>query len=399
MSKITNVAKKLSTKKLFATVIALVLILTVFTSTVLADVPNQYDVKVVDAGEPMMVTTAKLQASEVLSGAGIEVESDDLVDETNFVAGEGGEIVISRLNTIDVEFEGNTQSYDVYSATVGEALSEIGATLEKKDKTNYSSDAKVEEGMDITILSAASVSLTDGGKTIKYAISRGTVSDVLKLAGVKLGKNDYTEPALDKKIKANSKVKVFRVEYKNEVKSETIKYTTKTVNDSSMKKGTKKVVTKGVNGKKDVTYKVKYVNGKSDGKTKVSETVTKAAVQEVVKVGTKKTSKNGISEGDVISGRYTHYCACATCNGNSRGVTSSGRRIRNGMSNPHYVACNWLPLGTVIKVDGTKYTVVDRGGSGLSKKGRIDIFTPEGHAACYRLGTGSCKIKIVRLGW
>ena len=399
MSKITNAAKRLSTKKIFAAVIALVLISTVFTSTVFADVPNQYDVKVVDAGEATTVTTAKLQAAEVLSSAGIEVESDDIVDDSNFVAGEGGEIVISRLNTINVEFAGNTQSYDVYSPTVGEALSEIGATIEKKDVTSYSSNTKVEEGMNISILKAASVSITDANKTVKYAISRGTVADALKLAGVELGAEDYTEPSLDKKIKADSKIKVFRVVYKNETKSETVKYTTKKINDKTLAKGKTKVVTKGVNGKKNVTYSVKYINGKEDSKKKVSETVTKEAVQEVIKVGTKKTSKNGISEGDIINGKYTHYCACATCNGNSRGVTSSGKRIRNGMSNPYYVACNWLPLGTVIKVDGTKYTVVDRGGSGLSRKGRIDIFTPEGHSACYKYGTGSCKIEIVRLGW
>ena len=110
-------------------------------------------------------------------------------------------------------------------------------------------------------------------------------------------------------------------------------------------------------------------------------------------------SKWGYKVGQTINGRYTHYCACATCNGNSNGITSSGRRISNGMANPYYIACNWLPLGSVINVDGTNYTVVDRGGSGLSATGRIDIFTPEGHAACYRYGTGPCTIKIVRLGW
>ena len=53
----------------------------------------------------------------------------------------------------------------------------------------------------------------------------------------------------------------------------------------------------------------------------------------------------------------------------------------------------------VIEVDGVQYTVADRGGSGLSKAGKIDIFTPEGHAACLKKGIGSCTIKIVRLGW
>lgn len=399
MSKITNAVKKLSTKKIFAAVIALVLMLTVFTSTVFAEVPNQYEVKIVDSGRAVKATTSKLQVEDVLESAGIEVETDDRVDSTNFVAGEGGEIVINRLNTVNVAFAGNTQSYDVYSATVGEALDEIGVTLSKTDKTNYSLGEYVEDGMDINILKASSVSLNDGKKTTKYAISRGTVADLIDLAGITLGAEDYTEPALSTKLKANMTVKLYKVVYKQETKKETVKYTTKKVKDNTLASGKKKVATKGVNGAKNVTYKVKYVNGKASGKQKVSETVTKAAVQEVVKVGTKKTTKNGISEGDIISGKYTHYCACATCNGNSRGITTSGKKIRNGMKNPYYVACNWLPLGSVIKVGGQKYTVVDRGGSGLSRKGRIDIFTPEGHSACYKYGTGSCKIEIVRLGW
>ena len=399
MSKITNAVKGLSSKKILAAVIALVLILTVFTSTVFAEVPKQYEVKIVDSGVAMKATTSKLQVEDVLESAGVEVESDDRVDSTDFVAGEGGKIVINRLNTVKVAFAGNTQSYDVYSSTVGEALNEIGVTLAKTDKTNHSLSKRVEEGMNINILSAASVSLNNGNKTVKYAITRGTVADLLELAGVTLSGDDYTVPALNQKLKENMKVNLYRVVYKQEVKKETIKYTTKTVKDKTLASGKKKVATKGVNGAKNVTYKVKYVNGKASGKQKVSEAVTKAAVQEVVKVGTKKTTKNGISEGQVISGKYTHYCACATCNGNSRGITTSGKKIRNGMKNPYYVACNWLPIGSVIKVGGQKYTVVDRGGSGLSRKGRIDIFTPQGHSACYKLGTGSCKIEIVRLGW
>ena len=69
------------------------------------------------------------------------------------------------------------------------------------------------------------------------------------------------------------------------------------------------------------------------------------------------------------------------------------------MADPYYVACNWLPLGSVISVNGKNYTVVDRGGSGLSARGRIDIYTPAGHQAALKGGTGSCSITIVRLGW
>ena len=300
MSKLIKAAKGLKTKKIFAAAIALVLILVVFTSTVFAQGPQEYEVRLADSGEVVTVKTASSQAS---------------------------------------------------------------------------------------------------------------VEDLLKLANVELDSNDYTIPAVSQTVEAGTTVDVNRVDYKEVTVTEKVKYSTETKKDKKLAKTQQKVVTKGKNGKKKVTYSVMYINGVATYKEAVSEVVTKEPVTKVVKVGTKKIkgatdykengvkSKGGYKVGQVISGRYTHYCACARCNGNSRGITSSGKKIKNGMSNPYYVACNWLPLGTIINVDGTYYTVVDRGGSGLSRKGRIDIFTPEGHSACYRYGTGKCTIEIVRLGW
>lgn len=408
MSKIIDTAKIMSLKKIFAAVIAIVLVLTIFSSTVLADVPDQYDVTILDAGDEITVTTTETQPTTILESAGITVNDKDLIDISKFNEGEGGEIKISRLNSVNVEFEGHIQSYNVYSPTVGEALNEIGVTIKKNDKLNYSASSRVKNGMVINIKEAFSSSLSADGKTIKYAVTEGKVSDLLRVAGVKLSGEDFTEPSIDKSLKKNMKVKVFRVEYKKETKTEKIKYSTKEIKDKTLNLGKKKVTTKGKDGSKKVTYQVKYVNGKPQNSKKLTEVVTKKAVTKVVKVGTKKVSnikpngvqsRNGFTLGQVIQGRYTHYCACATCNGNSRGITTSGKRIRNGMSNPYYIACNWLPLGSVIKTKGHYYTVVDRGGSGLSRTGRIDIFTPEGHSACYRYGTGSCKIEIIRLGW
>ena len=283
---------------------------------------KHYDVKIVDSGEETTVTTTETEPIEILKEAGITFNSDDKMNLDSFEQGEGGTIVIRRFNSISIEFDGKIQTYGVYAETVGEALSEIGAEVDENDEIDHSFSDKIQNGMVINIVSVFSVSLTVDGKTSEYEINKGKVADLIKLAGISLGKNDRTEPSLDSELKDGMTVKVVRAK-----------------------------------------------------------------------------SKSGFSVGQKISGKYSHYCACATCNGNSRGITSSGKKIYNGMKNPYYVACNWLPLGSVIKIDGKEYTVVDRGGSGLSRKGRVDIFTPEGHSACYKYGVGSCSIEIVRLGW
>ncbi len=202
-------------------------------------------------------------------------------------------------------------------------------------------------------------------------------------------------------------INVYRVEIKTVTKNEKIAHKTNTIKDSSLEKGKTKIETKGEDGERSVTYRITYINGAQSEKREVASTVIKESVTEVKRVGTKAViienngveKHNGIAVGSVISGSYTHYCACEICCGKSNGITASGKKLTNGMDNPYYVACNWLPLGSIIEVSGVTYTVVDRGGSGLSRTGRIDIYTPEGHDAAKKNGRGSASIKILRLGW
>lgn len=413
-------AGKRSFRTVLTIVIALVLLVTMFAGTAFAKTSDEYTVSIVDGSRSVAVTTTETEPIEILKSAGIVVSAGDKLDISDFKESEGGSIVVNRLNTIYVEFDGNITAYQIYSHTVGEAFSQLGINVKNSDQINYSLNTEIADGMVIKITSAQYVTLKADGTEAKFALTNGTVADLLKTAGVTLGKDDYTEPSLDSKLEKDLVIKVKRVEYKTVEKTEKIKYSTVETKDKSLEDGKKKVITKGENGEAEVTYKVRFVNGKEKDSTEVSRIVTKEATKQEVVVGTKKTekkkskkdddsssevkangvkSKNGYKLGQVIKGRYSHYCACATCNGNSRGITSSGKKIKNGMADPHYVACNWLPLGTVISVDGTNYTVVDRGGSGLSRQGRIDIFTPGGHSECYKLGVGGCSIEIVRLGW
>ncbi|MGN0524364.1 MAG: G5 domain-containing protein [Eubacterium sp.] len=411
MTNQSKVAGRSALKVILSAVLVIVLIVSTFTATAFAETVDMYDVKVIDNGQEIIITTDETEPIEILNTAGIALSTDDMVDITSFKQGEGGTIVINRLSTVNVRFDDTINAYGVYATTVGDALLELGLSVKSEDAINYSFDAPIENGMVISIDTAFSVSLSADGDTTKYAIIEGTVSDLLSLAGIELGADDYTKPSLETQLSAGMKVKVYRVTYAEITETEDIAFSTKKTNDSTLNQGTEKVIKNGVKGSKDVTYNVKYVNGKEAGREAISEVITKTPVSKEVKVGTKKvsttanvksngvTSRNGYTVGQVISGRYTHYCACSRCCGKSDGVTASGKRVYNGMADPYYVACNWLPLGSVISVNGKNYTVVDRGGSGLSTRGRIDIYTPAGHQAALKGGTGSCTITIVRLGW
>lgn len=397
-------------RSIVTAVIAFVVIIAVCATTAFAQLAASYNVSITVDDSTFTITTNETEPVEILSQANVKLKSSDKLDVTDFKGGKGGEIRVSSLKTVNVEYGDAIRPFKVYADNVKDALNEIGVDYEKAKYVSYPLTAAVADGMIIKITNPDSVTVSVDGDKIKFAVINGTVANLLKAMNITLGEDDYTSPSLKTKIRENMTVKVYRVSFKEQTVTEKVKPKTTTKKDSSAYKGIETVVSKGKSGTADVTYEVKYVNGKATKKTEVSRETVKAAKNKVVKVGSKKTSgttnvksngvkkKNGFTVGQEITGRYTHYCACGRC-GSGTGKTASGKKVSNGMKNPYYIACNWLPLGSVVNIDGANYTVVDRGGSGLSQVGRVDIFTPEGHSACYRYGTGSCKLTIIRLGW
>ncbi len=71
-------------------------------------------------------------------------------------------------------------------------------------------------------------------------------------------------------------------------KTRAIPFTTRRVSDPTLAKGTIKVRTHGVAGRKVLTYEVTFTNGVQTGKRLVRKAVTKAPVTRVIAVGTKE---------------------------------------------------------------------------------------------------------------
>ncbi|MGC5053516.1 G5 domain-containing protein [Micromonospora sp. DT48] len=67
-----------------------------------------------------------------------------------------------------------------------------------------------------------------------------------------------------------------------------VPYKTRTVNDSSLAKGTKKVSTRGVPGVRTLTYEVTVVDGVQTEKKLITSEITTQPVTRVVRVGTKQ---------------------------------------------------------------------------------------------------------------
>lgn len=90
----------------------------------------------------------------------------------------------------------------------------------------------------------------------------------------------------------------------------------------------------------------------------------------------------------------THYCSCEKCCGpGAKGITASGKRVEPGM----VAMASYYPFGTQIMINGTMYTVEDRGSALEGNIHRVDIYVPD-HAQALRMGRYTTTAKIYRLG-
>jgi 3D (Asp-Asp-Asp) domain-containing protein len=184
------------------------------------------------------------------------------------------------------------------------------------------------------------------------------------------------------------------------VEQVTIPYETITKNVSSNSNNTtNNVLQNGVDGLKEVTYKIKYQNDIEIERTVISETIIKEAVNKIVQVqsnsltttsrsGSYKTTTTTTTASNTLASKVegitpqvvtlnaSAYCSCSTCCGKTNGITASGATATAWYT---VAAGKGYPLGTIIyipalsnKPNGGWFVVQDRGGAISNNK--LDIF-------------------------
>lgn len=281
-------------------IIATVLLAVFCAGTVFAAATATYTVTVVDDGQVRSVITTRSDANAILEQAEVKVGADDKVDLSDFTSGEDSTITIYRAKNVTVS-DGKAFTKSIVAAgTVADAVAKSGMTLKKSDVLNFSKDTPLKEGMSICVQVAFPIKVTADGKTTEIEVVGGTVEEAIRAAGVSMDKDDESTPAKDQPVTEGMQIRVDRVEYQLRTQTETIAFEKITEKSVSMYTDQRKVVQKGENGEKEVTYKDRYVNGKLVKTTVDSEKVLKEAVDQKTLVGTlrrvtKIKLKNGLT--------------------------------------------------------------------------------------------------------
>ena len=179
------------------------------------------------------------------------------------------------------------------------------------------------------------------------------------------------------------------------VEQEIIPYETITKDASQGSTDTKnKVIQQGVDGIKEITYKIKYQNDEEIERTKLSEKVIKEPVNKIVQIQKNVTSRSTVSRtGTESTGttkifKVTAYCSCAKCCGKTTGYTASGTKATAGRT---IAASSQFAFGTKLIINGQEYVVEDRGGAVTGNK--IDIYM-NSHAEALAWGVKYLPVQV-----
>ena len=274
---------------------ALIIAAAVFALMLSACGGAEVSVKINDNGTASTVSGKDdMTVSQLIEKAEIKLGSKDEVTpskELKWKEANASEITIKRYAKVNVVNGSEKKTVELVGGTVEKAIEKAGFKLSDGLEADADLKSYLKDGMTITLKKAVSVKLTSDGKTKDYPTKAKTVKEFLDEQKIKLGKDDEVSPKPDSEIKDGLKIVVKRVEYKEEKRTEKIKYETETTTDSSLPEGETKVVQEGKEGKKEITYRVKYVDGKEDGKKKLSEKTTEEPVNEIIAEGTKQATE------------------------------------------------------------------------------------------------------------
>lgn len=227
--------------------------------------------------------------AEVLKEAEITVDDKDTVTPAlDSVVKNQSEIQIERHAAVTLVEGDQTEEVEMTGKTVQDVLDEKGVELKEHDYVNHSLDAYLEDGMEIQVIHRLAVTIQVDGETKEYLTEAKNVADLLEEQSIAVDKKDIVKPGMERELSEGTKVVIERVSVKQVVEKEKVPFETEVEYSGSMYSDESVEKTPGVEGEKEVTYEVTYVDGKEDHRKAVSEKMLKEPVSQVVTKGTKQ---------------------------------------------------------------------------------------------------------------
>lgn len=348
-------------------------------------------------GKEQLVKTHASTVEELLAENGIDFNEHDLIKPgLNAKINADMKVVYKPSKEIQLIVNGKKDNIWTVSDTIKDLLAEQSITLGEHDLVEPELSTEIKDGLEVNYESAFKVKLNDGGKEKELWTTSMTVADFLKQHEIKLNELDRLEPGGDKLITAKTNVKITRVEKVTDVVEADLDYAVVKRKDSSLTRGTEKVLDAGEKGKVQKRFEVVLENGKEVSRKLIDSKVLKESQDRIVAVGTKVVQRT-VSRGapgsyskEIVVSSTAFSANCAGCSG----ITSTGYNL-NANPNAKVIAVdpNVIPLGSKVWVEGYGYAIAADTGRAI-RGNKIDVFFST-TAQCYSWGRRTVTIRIL----
>ena len=387
-------------KKQTKKIIALALLVGLSTSSAITVSALSKDVTITDGEKTTNFRTLLSKTEALLSQAGVKVEEDDKVERTE-PSEKKVNIDIKRAFNVAVFFGGEWHSYVANDGTVADLLKKENIPFEGNYSVVPELDAPLTPDMQIMVSRLFNINVFVDGENKAIAVPEGTVADALKFLSITLSADDIVSEPLDRVVEEGLPIIIDRVEYKEETSTESIPFATTTKKTNSLNKGETAIETPGVNGEKELTKRVKYVNGNPAQADILAEKVLKEPVTQVKLVGTKPRA-NGkvvIQDGTITdeNGNVYRYSkvitgSCTAYTSKAGARTATGAVARRGLV---AVNKNQISYGTKLYVEGYGVCIAaDTGKALLDNRTLVDVYM-DSESECLRFGRRNLPVYVL----
>ncbi len=238
----------------------------------------------------------------------------------------------------------------------------------------------------VTVDYAFAVDITADGESSTVYTHEMSVQDLLSEYDIELTGDDFTEPAAETMLMAESAIELFRVTYEQEAITDVIEHETINRYSSLMNRRADRpaILVEGMDGEGTLTYEHKYINGERVETTLIDEELVAQPIAEVIlNYGTEPVSPltEGFENYPIVDGVPTNYKSVivngiATGYYSARGMGSSGIGLFYGSCavNP-----NVIPYGSKLYIASSEgdsfvygYAIATDTGTALME-GIIDV--------------------------
>ena len=305
--------------------------------------------------------------------------------------------------TIVVSIDNEESTFVTYKSSVDEVLKENGIEVNEKDKVEPSLNSKVRKNEVIKLKKAVPVEIVAGGSEIQINTAEDTVEDMLdveddylKENGIDFDKSvDEISCDLSDKVEEGLSIQLTKVETKDLVEKEQIAFDTVIEKDEDLDSSVKKVKQEGVNGEKEITYKVVYKDGVETKREVKSTKTLSQPVNKVVVQGTALIYASRGANGESVSIKGKKQISCSATAYSGGALTCTGTQPSRNVNGISTIAVDpsVIPLGTKVFVDGYGYAIASDTG-GAIKGNKIDVYF-NNKAETQRWGVRNVKVTIV----